>query len=72
MPVMEKLQKLQQSNFGLGELHAREIDLILKIRNVYRFGEITLITSDGLPKQVLKTISRDLMSDVYPQDGVTT
>lgn len=43
----------------------------MKIRSVYRFGEITLITQDGLPKQILKTIKRDLMSDGYPQVDMT-
>ena len=60
-----KLQK-SNSNFGLGELHPREIDLIIKIRTKYRFGEITLVTTDGLPKQILKTIERDLLDDSYP------
>ncbi len=61
-------QKLQKNNYGLGDLHPREVDLIIKIRMKYRFGEITLITADGLPKQVLKTIERDLLDDSYPQN----
>lgn len=65
---MTKLkQQKNNKNYGLGELHAREVDLLLLIRTKYRFGEITLIVADGLPKQVLKTIERKLMADTYPQ-----
>lgn len=66
--MKQKPLKNQNNNYGLGELHAREIDLIIKIRTTYRFGEITLVTADGLPKQILKTVSRDLMSDDYPHE----
>lgn len=69
-PKPQKIQQLpaeqQALNYGLGDLHPREIDLIKKIRSTYRFGEITLVTADGLPKQILKTVSRDLMQDAYP------
>jgi hypothetical protein len=42
----------------LGELKPQEIELIYWIRNVYRFGEITIMTRDGIPQDVVKTINR--------------
>lgn len=42
----------------LGELKQQEIDLIYLIRNVYRFGEVTILTRDGLPQDVVKTVLR--------------
>lgn len=63
----EQNQTKSKRNHGLGDLHPREIDLILHIRSKFRFGEITIVTADGLPKQILKTIERSLLADVYPQ-----
>lgn len=42
----------QLLNDGLGELHALEIELIRRIREQYRFGEISLITHEGLPQKI--------------------
>lgn len=53
MPVPPKLTVKD-----LGELKQQEIDLLFLIRNVYRFGEITIMTRDGLPQDVIKTILR--------------
>lgn len=50
-------------NFGLGKLHPREVDLIKRIRNEYRFGSIEIQTQDGLPKQIIVTIKRTLLDD---------
>jgi hypothetical protein len=46
------------TNKDLGELKQQEIDLIYLIRNVYRFGEITILTREGLPQDVVKTVLR--------------
>ena len=42
----------------LGELHEREIELIWRIRNEFRFGTIEVTTRDGLPEYILKTVNR--------------
>lgn len=39
-------------NDGLGELHALEVELLRSIREKYRFGEITLIIHEGLPRKI--------------------
>lgn len=48
----------------LGELKQQEIDLIYLIRNVYRFGEVTILTRDGLPQDILKTIKRVRLGNI--------
>lgn len=50
------------------QLNDQERDLILLIRHKYRFGEITVITHEGLPKQVLKTIERKLLGNLSPNE----
>lgn len=50
----------------LGELKQQEIDLIYLIRNVYRFGEVTILTRDGLPQDVVKTVLRVRVGDLSP------
>ena len=39
----------------LGELHPKEVDLIWRLRNKYRFGEITIKVRDGIPWSIVKT-----------------
>jgi len=39
-------------------LKESEIDLIIQIRTKYRFGEITIITRDGAPQDILRTVER--------------
>lgn len=34
------------------ELHPYELELLLSIRNKWRFGEITIIARDGLPVRI--------------------
>lgn len=41
-----------QLNDGLGELHRLEIELLKRIRDKYRFGEITIILHNGLPQKI--------------------
>lgn len=42
----------------IGELKPQEIDLILLIRQVYRYGEVTILTRNGVPEDVIKTVMR--------------
>ncbi len=42
----------------LGELKPQEIELIYWIRNVYRYGEVTILTRDGVPQDIVKTVTR--------------
>lgn len=51
-------QKLNKNKDLLGDLHDNEVMLIELIRTKYRFGEITIITRDGLPMDILKTVER--------------
>jgi len=44
----------KDNNYGLGELHPREVGLIFMIRKLYRFGVVEITTADGLPKQFRK------------------
>lgn len=44
-------------NDGLGELHALEIELLKRIREKYRYGEITIILHNGLPQKI-KEVTR--------------
>ncbi len=47
------------------ELHPTEQALILRIRNKYRFGEITIEVRDGLPDRIVKEVSYDRV--VFPE-----
>lgn len=38
------------------ELHPKEVELLLLIRNQVRYGEITIKTRDGLPARVLEFV----------------
>lgn len=40
------------------ELHPNEVELIEFIRKRFRFGAITVITQDGIPLRIEKTIER--------------
>jgi hypothetical protein len=54
MPVPNKKLSIQD----LGELKPQEIELIYWIRNVYRYGEVTILTRDGVPQDIVKTVVR--------------
>jgi len=43
-------------NNGLGELHIAEVQLLKLIRNRFRFGQITIKTHEGLPKDILRFV----------------
>ena len=51
------------SNYLTMKVHYREAQLLNAIRTKYRFGNIELLTADGLPKQITKTIERDIFDD---------
>jgi len=53
----------QNNNGGLGILHPREISLLRRIREEYRFGTIEIQTADGLPKQIIQTVRRELLDN---------
>lgn len=46
------------------ELHPAEVELIMKIRNKYQFGEILIECRDGLPYRIGKTVEYEKLS--YP------
>jgi len=50
----------------LGTLHQTEIDLLWLIRTKYRFGEIAIVTADGLPRDLLKTVERIRLGATKP------
>lgn len=52
----------------LGELRQQEVELIFLIRNVYRFGEVTILTRDGLPQDVVKTVMRVRLGQLSTED----
>lgn len=62
---MEK-KRTQPNNLEIKEdgilpLHAKEIDLILKMREKYRFGEITIKVRDGRPWSIEKTTITEVL-----------
>lgn len=44
------------------ELLPQEVDLILKIRTTYQFGEIVIETKDGLPYRIAQKVVYDKLS----------
>lgn len=57
-------RKVEQED--LGTLHDSEVELLWLIRTRFRFGEVTILSRDGLPVTVLKTIERaNLGSGTY-------
>lgn len=43
------------------ELSNAEHDLIMLMRNTYRYGSIEVVTKNGQPVQILRTIERHLL-----------
>lgn len=39
------------------ELHPNEVELISIIRNRTRFGELLIVTKDGLPQRIQRTVT---------------
>lgn len=44
------------------ELHPLEVELILKIREKYQWGEIILEVRDGLPQRIGRTVTYEKLS----------
>lgn len=64
-PIPQAIQN-QSKNFGLGELHPKEVGLIYMIRHLYRFGIIEITTADGLPKQFRKREYTQIVPEGIP------
>lgn len=61
-------QNRQTTKEELGEMHPMEVDLILILRNEYRFGEVTIEMRDGIPQYLLRTVNRRKLGNFsYPQ-----
>jgi hypothetical protein len=48
-------QQKKPSKEDLGEMNPLEVQLILYIRERFRYGELTIKTRDGLPVLILKS-----------------
>ncbi len=48
----------------IGELKPQELELIYLLRHVYRYGEVTILTRDGLPQDILKTVARTRLGNL--------
>jgi hypothetical protein len=46
------------------DLHPSEAELIKAIRERFRFGTIEVLTKDGLPVSILKTVERYNLSTI--------
>lgn len=51
-------QEIQKNRELLGELHPKEIDLLLTLRHKYPFGKVEIGMRDGIPDHLLRTIER--------------
>lgn len=60
-PLQQKESRAIPSQEELGRLNLKEIQLIHLIRTQYRFGELTVITKDGLPYKIMKTTEYQLL-----------
>lgn len=49
-------------------LRQQEIDLILLIRTKYRYGSIEVITRDGVPVDIIRTIERVRLGAIDKQN----
>lgn len=61
---MEKNHKTEEKNLDQNQvlpLHPKEVDLILAMRNRFRFGEITIKIRDGRPYSVEKTTITEIL-----------
>lgn len=48
-------------------LHPKEVQLLKSIRNNWRFGEITIITRDGLPVRLRRVIEFDDLQNTWQE-----
>lgn len=49
-------------------LHPKEIALLLRIRNKYRYGRIEIFTRDGLPYRIRKAEEYDDLVELAEDD----
>ena len=59
MPIVETKFKAK-----VIELHAKELALILALRNKFRFGEVIVVMRDGIPQRLKQVILFDDLSGV--------
>jgi len=45
------------------ELHPSEVELIMRIREQFRYGRVEIFTKDGLPTAIEKTVERVNLSN---------
>jgi len=43
---------------SLGELHPLEVELIITLREKYKYGAVEIFMHEGLPRHILKTVER--------------
>jgi len=51
----QKSKKEEVDQNSILPLHPKEVDLILRLRNKYKFGEVTIKVRDGIPWTIEKT-----------------
>lgn len=67
-PLKKQIQIVSKdNNYGLGELHPKEVGLIYMIRKLYRFGVVEITTQDGLPKQFRKREYTQMVPEGIPE-----
>ena len=55
-------QNQEKRKMVVMELHPNEAELIDQIRTRYRFGRVEVITKDGIPVAIEKTVERSSLS----------
>jgi len=45
------------------ELHPNEVNLIKRMRQQYRFGEILVVVQDGIPQRIRRAVISDNLKD---------
>lgn len=62
---MSQKKKQENNLVKVGALHDNEVDLILLIREKYRFGQIVIRTHNGIPQYVEKTVERERLGVIH-------
>ena len=58
---MENKNNSQKQTITVKDLHPKEVQLIIKMRTEYRYGTIEIKVEDGIPKQIVQTVRRELL-----------
>jgi len=58
MTVQKKGEITKEDFKDLKDLHPLEIDLIITLREEYRYGSVEIQMHEGLPRNLLKTVQR--------------